>query len=114
MRLAVLFLMLSVVGCCAAQAVKKNQAASVNFPMPASPTIPQDAMFALGQQSGKIDAIAGRLDRIEQDVRDIGKDVAWTKAITLVFGGTMTLIIAPIIVVQVNRWIEKRHPAKAA
>lgn len=114
MKLAAVFFMLSVLGCCAAQEPKTNQPAGVSFPTPISPTIPHDALFALGQQSGKIDAIAERLNRIEQDVKDISKDVFWMRTIMLIVGGALTLIIAPIIVAQVNRWIEKKQPAKAA
>ena len=110
MRLTVFFFILCIFFPCVAQEAKPNVSAGVTFPTPSSPTVPQEAMFALGQQSGKLDAMSERLGRLEQDVKDIGKDVSWMKTIMLIIGGVLTLVVAPIIVAQVTYWIQKRIP----
>ena len=102
--------LLSVLPAAITFAQQTKNSTGVQIPPPGSPTIPMDAMFALGQQSGRLDGIDKRLGSIEVDVKDIGRDVSRINFIAWVFGAALTLIIAPIVVTQVNRWINTRTP----
>jgi hypothetical protein len=93
---------------------QNKNSTGVQIPAPASPTIPADAMFALGQQSGRLDGIDKRLGGIETDVKDIGKDVSRINVVMWIVGGIVTLFVAPIIVARVTQWINTHGPPKTA
>ena len=92
---------------------RSKSSTGIIIPTPPSPTIPGEAMFALGQQSGRLDGIDKRLGIIETDVKDIGKDVSRINVIMWIVGGFLTLIIAPIIVSRVNQFLAGRRPPTA-
>lgn len=76
-------------------------------PTPLSPTIPQDAMYALGVQGGKIDDMSKRLDVVDQNINEIKTDVDHLDVYASILGLIFGLIVAPLIFEGIRRWVFK-------
>jgi hypothetical protein len=90
-----------------AQDSKAELPAKVTIPAPPSPTIPNDAMFALGAQSGQLSSISARMDKI--DTKLDGLQIDMTRINTI--GGLLLLgitgILIPVIVYRIQKRMEK-------
>jgi hypothetical protein len=87
-----------------------NQAAPrqqppVTFPSQNIQAIPQDAMYALGVQGGKIDDMSKRLDGIDMNVQSIKTDVDHLDVYASILGVIFLLIVAPLVFEGIRRWI---------
>ncbi len=86
-----------------AQGVKGKVHPQITLPKPPSPTIPTDAMLAIGQQSGKIDDMSKRLDSIESDMKIVSKDVGNLDIYAKILGVIVVLIVAPLVYEGIKR-----------
>lgn len=75
----------------------------------AAPTIPSDAMFALGQQAGRIEGLTERLVTIDADLKEIGKDVHAIKWVGGLISLVFTVILAPM---AIEVWKNRGHAAR--
>lgn len=69
----------------------------VRLPTPPS-TIPSDVMFALGQQSGQLTGISGRLEKIEGKIEDVQRDVTRINTVGAIAVLLLTVLIGPLVV----------------
>jgi len=98
----------------ATQTTQPQSQQRITIPPVAGATIPQDAMYALGQQSGKIDDMSKRIDEIQTDVKNIGADVQKLDVYASIFGAILLVIVAPLVFEGIRRWLFKpSHPASA-
>ena len=78
-----------------------SQTSAQKLSVPTAPTIPPDAMYALGQQSGQLTSISGRLGKIEDKLDGCSQDITRINTI----GGLVLLFVTifwgPI---AVERW----------
>jgi hypothetical protein len=88
-----------------------NSQQKITIPSSSGGTIPQDAMFALGQQSGKIDDMSKRLDNIERDVKEISSDTGRLNVYASIAGVILLAIIAPLLYKGAERWLFKAPPS---
>jgi len=88
-----------------AQVVKSAIHPKITLPTPPAPTIPVDAMFAIGQQSGKIDDMSKRLGSIETDIKNISKDVGSLNIYAKILGMILVLIVAPLVYEGIKRLV---------
>jgi hypothetical protein len=102
--------------------IKPNQSGSVQnpvtFPTTTAPTIPSDAMFALGQQSIQLQSISIRLDKMEPDISSLKHDVDKLLIVydVVVYStGLIFSIVASYVIVRVIRrvWPEPPSPPSA-
>jgi len=98
------------------QTVPSPSANTVTFPTSSAPTIPNDAMFALGQQSVQLQSIAGRLDKMEPDISSLKHDVDKILVVydmVLFSVGAIFTIVASYVVVRLIKkfWPEPSPPA---
>jgi hypothetical protein len=111
-RTVLLLFTLCMLGPCIGQQTKPSQPNGISFPTPSSPTIPQDALFALGQQSGRLDAMNERLRSIENDLKEVGKDVTRINTIGSILGLLVVVILGPLAVErlkQIFKWGGSSH-----
>jgi hypothetical protein len=98
-----------------AQEKKQETTSHVTMPSPATPTIPSDAMFALGQQSIQLQAISARLDKMEPDISQTKRDVDRLLMLYnafLFFIATVFTVAASYVVVRLIKkfWPEPPPP----
>jgi len=89
----------------------KANSSQVTMPPAATQTVPADMSYQLGQQSGKIDAMTKRLDNIEGDVKEIGKDVGRLNVYGSIAGIIFLAIIIPLAIEGLRRQIYKDRPS---
>jgi hypothetical protein len=85
----------------------KPDATKITIPTPASPTIPNDAMFALGAQSGQLNSISGRMEKIETKLDGLQNDMTRINTIGGLLLIVVTAILAPIAVYRIQKRMEK-------
>jgi hypothetical protein len=87
---------------------------AVTFPTATAPTIPSDAMFALGQQSIQLQSISGRLDKMEPDISSLKHDVDRLLIVYEVMvysAGLIFSIVASYVIVRLIRKVWPEHPS---
>jgi hypothetical protein len=95
---------------------KKAEAPThVAMPGPSTPTVPTDAMFALGQQSIQLQAIAAKLEKIEPDVaqerRDVDKLLLMYNMFAYSIGAIFTIVASYVLVRLIKKfWPEPPPP----
>lgn len=102
----------------AAQEKKPETPARVSMPGPATPTVPGDAMFALGQQSIQLQAISSRLEKMEPDIaqtrRDVDKLLLMYNVVVYSIGAIFTVVASYIVLRMVKKfWPEPPPPPLA-
>ncbi len=102
MRLFFLLVFCVLLGCNFLLA-QEPQADKVSIP-PAPPTVPPNAMYALGQQSGQLTAISAQLNKIDKDVDKLQEDVTRINTV----GGLLLLFVVPIVVYRIQRRFAKQ------
>jgi hypothetical protein len=81
---------------------------------PSPPTIPSDVMFALGQQSGQLTGISGRLEKIESKIEDVQRDVTRINTVGGLAALLLTVVLGPLIVYQVRKKLDATSTPKPA
>ena len=92
----------------------KPTQSTVTFPTATAPTIPSDAMFALGQQSIQLQSISGRLDKMEPDISSLKHDVDRLLIVYEVMvysAGLIFSIVASYVIVRLIRKVWPEHPS---
>jgi hypothetical protein len=79
----------------------------IAIPSPPTLTVPADVSYALGEQTGKLNDILSRLDKMDPKLEDMRRDVDRLNTIAWLIGGVITLIFAPLIVEKSKDWL--RH-----
>jgi hypothetical protein len=89
------------------------RAPQLNLP-PSTQTVSPEMNYRLGEQSGKLNDILSRLDKMEPSLTELRRDVDRLNTIGLIVSAILTLIVAPLIVGGVNRWLAKREAASSS
>jgi hypothetical protein len=82
----------------------------VTMPGPPTPTIPTDAMFALGQQSIQLQAISAKLEKMEPDVAQERRDVDRLLFVYNMFAYSIGLVLSIVASYVLVRLIKKFWP----
>ena len=94
----------------ATQEKKPEMPPHVTMPSPPTPTIPSDAMFALGQQSIQLQAISAKLEKMEPDVSQERRDIDRLLFVYNMFSYSIGLIISIVASYVLVRLIKKFWP----
>jgi hypothetical protein len=89
------------------QPVRQSASSPIQLTSPSTPTVPSGTEYALGLQEGKLDAIGGRLDKIETNVDGLRTDVGRIDTIGGLVLLVITVIIGPIVVYKIQKKLDE-------
>ena len=92
------------------QGQTKNQSSAnqgVQLPQ-GPPTIPNDVMFSLGQQSNQLTMISSHLDKVDTKIDGMQNDITRLNTYASVFGVVLLAFCIPLVLLIIGPWINRK------